>query len=118
MNTNDNQQDVLLADLTKNVSYGKADKPEEALKTADVDVIPANNKKKNIKQSVYGWDRFCFVCDKSLIAKVKTIAEKEGLTIRELMEHMITIGINRYERKNGTVNVDVPILKKKIKDIL
>lgn len=90
----------------------------EAYKTADIDATPSDEEKKGVTQSVYDWDRFCFVCDKTLIAKVKAVAEKEGLTIRELMERMIIIGINRYERKNGAINVDVTSSKKKIKDIL
>jgi len=104
----------------KNIQPLDFDMASEAYQTAGVEATPSpsNEEKKSVKQTVYDWDRFCFICDKVLVAKVKAIAEKEGLSIRELMEHMITIGISRYERKNGAVNVDVPISKKKIKDII
>ena len=104
----------------KNIQPLDFDMASEAYQTAGVDVTPttSSEEKKNVTQSVYDWDRFCFICDKVLIAKVKAIAEKEGLSIREQMEHMITIGINRYERKNGAVSIDVTASKRKIKDIL
>lgn len=106
--------------MKKNIQPLDFDMASVAYQTAGVDITPtpSNEEKKSATQPVYDWDRFCFVCDKSLIAKVKAIAEKERLTIRQLMERMMTIGINRYERKNGAINVDIPVSKKKIKDIL
>ena len=67
----------------------------------------------------YSWERFAFICDKTLVAKVKAIATKEDITIRELMEYMMTQGITRYEKKNGAVNIGIETSgKKRLKDIM
>lgn len=67
----------------------------------------------------YSWERFAFICDKTLVAKVKAIATKEDITIRELMEYMMTQGITRYEKKNGAVDTGIETSgKKRLKDIM
>ena len=67
----------------------------------------------------YTWERFAFVCDKRTVAKVKAIASKEGVTIRELMEYMMNQAIARYEKKKGAIEVTVDTPgKKSLKDLL
>ena len=67
----------------------------------------------------YTWDRFGFICDKVLIAKVKAIATKEDVKLRDLMEHIIRKGIASYEKKNGKVQVPVDSSgRKRLEDIL
>lgn len=67
----------------------------------------------------YAWERFAFICDRTLVAKVKAIATKEKVTIRDLMEYMMSQGIGRYEKKNGPIDTGVEIPnKKRLKDIM
>ena len=47
------------------------------------------------------WERFSFVCSKEIIQKVHDISEKEGFSIRDLMELFLQRGISEYEKKNG-----------------
>ena len=71
------------------------------------------------ESSKYTWERFAFICDKITVAKVKAIAAKESVTIRELMEFMMNQVIARYEKKNGTIEVTVDTPSKKcLKDLL
>ena len=62
------------------------------------------------------WERFAFVCSSELVFKVKTIAKKEGFTIRSLMEYMMTQGISAYEKKNGVI--DASTQNKSVSDIM
>lgn len=81
--------------------------------------LPEGDSKPSSVITDYSWERFAFVCDKTLVAKVKAIATNEGLTIRELMEYMMTQGIARYEKKNGSIKTDVKVsAKKRPKDIM
>ena len=47
------------------------------------------------------WERFSFVCSKEIIQKVHDISEKDGFTIRDIMELFLLRGIADYEKKNG-----------------
>ena len=47
------------------------------------------------------WERFSLVCSKDIIQKVYDISEKEGFSIRDLMELFLQRGISEYEKKNG-----------------
>ena len=47
------------------------------------------------------WERFSLVCSKDIIQKVYDISEKEGFSIRDIMELFLQRGISEYEKKNG-----------------
>ena len=47
------------------------------------------------------WERFSLVCSKGIIQKVYDISEKEGFSIRDIMELFLQRGISEYEKKNG-----------------
>ena len=47
------------------------------------------------------WERFSLVCSKDIIKKVYDISEKEGFSIRDIMELFLQRGISEYEKKNG-----------------
>ena len=51
------------------------------------------------------WQRFSFVCSKEIIQKVHDISEKEGFTIRDIMELFLQRGISEYEKKNGVAKL-------------
>ena len=61
------------------------------------------------------WERFSFVCSKEIIQKVHDISEKEGFTIRDIMELFLQHGISEYEKKNGVAK---PKKKKSIDSLL
>ena len=61
------------------------------------------------------WERFSFVCSKDIIQKVHDISEKEGFTIRDIMELFLQRGISEYEKKNGVAK---PKRKKSVETLL
>ena len=61
------------------------------------------------------WERFSFVCSKEIIQKVHDISEKEGFTIRDIMELFLQRGISEYEKKNGVAK---PKRKKPVETLL
>lgn len=61
------------------------------------------------------WERFSFMCSKEIIQKVHDISEKEGFTIRDIMELFLLRGIADYEKKNGVAK---PKRKKSIETLL
>lgn len=61
------------------------------------------------------WERFSFVCSKEIIQKVHDISEKEGFTIRDIMELFLQHGIANYEKKNGVAK---PKRKKSVETLL
>lgn len=51
------------------------------------------------------WTHFTVICSSELVDKVKAIAQKEGFTIREVVEKFFRNGIGSYEGKHGVVKV-------------
>lgn len=80
---------------------------------------PASDKtttsKSKQKAGERDWERFSFVCSKEIIQKVHDISEKEGFTIRDIMELFLQRGIDDYERLHGPVK---PKRKKGVDSIL
>ena len=75
----------------------------------------ATTSKSKQKAGERDWDRFSFVCSKDLIQKVHDISEKEGFTIRDIMELFLQRGISEYEKKNGVAK---PKRKKSVETLL
>ena len=63
--------------------------------------VPATTTKKDDEGKDY--TRFNFICDKELVRKVKAVATKEGITIRQIMEKSMTDWLAKYEKKNGPI---------------
>ena len=59
----------------------------------------------------YDWDRWTIICRKEFKQKITAISEKEGFTIREIVEKFFTDGIAAYEAKHGMI--DTTLKKKK-----
>lgn len=57
------------------------------------------------------WDRWTIICRKEFKQKITAISEKEGFTIREIVEKFFTDGIAAYEAKHGMI--DTTLKKKK-----
>ena len=49
---------------------------------------------------------FSCICDKDLIAKVRTIAWQEHLTVRAVVESMFYKCIAKYEKKRGPIQIE------------
>lgn len=75
----------------------------------------AATSKSKLKTGERDWERFSFVCSKEIIQKVHDISEKEGFTIRDIMELFLLRGIADYEKKNGVAK---PKRKKSIETLL
>ena len=60
---------------------------------------------------VSAWDRWTIICGKDFKQKITAIAEKEGFSIREVVEKFFTDGIAAYEAKHGMI--DTTLKKKK-----
>lgn len=52
----------------------------------------------------YEWDRWTIICRKDFKQGITAIAEKEGFTIREIVEKFFTDGIAAYEAKHGVID--------------
>lgn len=63
------------------------------------------------------WTHFTVICSSELVEKIKAIAQKEGFTIREVVEKFFRNGIGSYESKHGVVKV-LNRKKQNIDDIL
>ncbi|MBR1879154.1 MAG: hypothetical protein IJ804_00120 [Prevotella sp.] len=63
------------------------------------------------------WTRFTVICNCDLADKIKAIAEKEGFTIREVVEKFFKNGISSYEAKHGSVKCKAK-KKQNIDDVL
>lgn len=62
----------------------------------------------------YSWQRFSFICNKTIIEKIHNIASKEGFTIAAVMEKFLSKGIESYELKHGAIKPP----KKSIDDLI
>ena len=92
---------------------------QEALLENTGQVVPQKREKKELANPQTttpdtSWERFTVVCSSELVEKIKAIAQKEGFTIREVVEKFFSNGIGAYEAKHGKINIKP---KKKKKDI-
>lgn len=59
-------------------------------------------------------ERFCTIVNAELLKKVRIIANREGLHIKDVVEAAFMKAINNYERKHGKIEQDP---KKNLKDL-
>lgn len=59
-------------------------------------------------------ERFCTIVSSDLLKKVRIIATREGLQIKDVVEAAFVKAISNYERKHGKIEEDP---KKNIKDL-
>ena len=52
------------------------------------------------------WVRFNTICNKELVDKVRTIADRSHCSIRDVVELMFRRCINAYEQKNGIITIE------------
>lgn len=95
---------------------------QEALLENTGQVVPQKREEKKLENPQATtpdtcWTRFTVICSGELVDKIKTIAQKEGFTIREVVEKFFSKGISSYESKHGPIKVKNR-KKKNIDDIL
>lgn len=59
-------------------------------------------------------ERFCTIVSSDLLKKVRIIATREGLQIKDVVEAAFEKAISNYERKHGKIEDDP---KKNVKDL-
>jgi len=52
------------------------------------------------------WVRFNTICNRELVDKVRTIADRNHSSIRDVVELMFRRCINAYEQKNGVITIE------------
>lgn len=95
---------------------------QDALLESTGQAVPQKREKKELTNSRVttqdtSWERFTVVCSCELVEKVKAIADKEGFTIREVVEKFFSNGIGAYENKHGRIKVATK-KKRNIDDVL
>lgn len=81
----------LLSEEFDNIINNKPCQVGQASRTNDIS-------KKNV-----GWQHFTFICDKSIVRQIHCIARREGFSIRELLESILSRSIESYIKKNGEI---------------
>ena len=76
---------------------------EEVAEPDHVDRTTQSRKRKAKKEDTCSWEHFNLVCDKELADKVRAIAERERLSIRQVAEQMFRHCIDIYEQKHGVL---------------
>jgi len=69
--------------------------------TQPVLMQPPEQKNENVPRVSKNWQHFTFICDKTIVSKIRAIADREGFSIRELIEHILANAITSYESKHG-----------------
>lgn len=64
------------------------------------------------------WVRATFICSKELVDKIKFISEKEGFSIRQVVDKSFANAIAKYEEKHGPIKIKPTRQKKSIDEIL
>ena len=62
------------------------------------------------------WTHFTVICSIELVEKMKAIAQKEGFSIRDIVERSFKKSIASYESKHGKIKVK-PKRQKNIADV-
>ena len=95
---------------------------QDALLESTGQAVPQKREKKELTNSRVTtpdtrWERVTVACSCELVEKVKAIADKEGFTIREVVEKFFSNGIGAYENKHGRIKVATK-KKRNIDDVL
>lgn len=78
-----------------------------------VKALSAREKQKRLEDERQE-ERFCTIVRSDVLKKVRIIATREGLQIKDVVEAAFEKAINNYERKHGKIEEDP---KKNVKDL-
>lgn len=62
--------------------------------------IESPQKKENVST-----ERICTIVESSKMGKIRAISDKEGVSIKEILNLAIEIVINKYEETHGTIKI-------------
>ena len=101
--------DQTVADLTED--FGQKTIKEEHESNAAEKTVHKRGRRRKGYDSTDGSTadkagHFSCICDKDLIAKVRTIAWQEHLTVRAVVESMFYKCIAKYEKKRGPIQIE------------
>ena len=106
--------DALFTGLT--VKGNTSDKPEAkpvAYKEKKGKSLSARAKQKQLEKERQE-ERFCTIVNSEILKKIRIIATREGLQIKDVVEAAFGKAISNYERKHGKIEED---RKKNVKDL-
>ena len=92
------------------------DAPSEANVHTLSEVIPEEPGKAAVKRGrpakdTEATENFCGRADSSKLAKIRAVAEKENIPIKDLYNLAFDLFINAYEEKHGTISVKYKQIK-------
>ena len=76
-----------------------------------IDIETESSKKPTDKSS---WQHFSFICDKTIVYQIHCIARREGFSIRQLLECILSRAIESFIEKTG----EIKDREKRVDDIL
>lgn len=97
---NDNSLDALFSGLTG------AQSPKENGKDNNLSNHSRKDAKRQTKENG-AEERFCTIVSSELLHKIRVIAKRERLQIKEVVNAAFEKAISSYERKHGTIDGDV-----------
>ena len=97
---NDSSLDALFSGLTGGQS------PKENSKGNILSNHSRNDVKRQTKENG-AEERFCTIVSSELLHKIRVIAKRERLQIKEVVNAAFEKAISSYERKHGTIDGDV-----------
>lgn len=71
--------------------------------TAPSQTEPQSRTPKKLPGQKSSWQHFSVICDKTIVSKVHAIAKNEGFSVRDVVEYMLSTGIDAYEKKHGGI---------------
>jgi hypothetical protein len=101
-NINQSSMDALLNGLTGN--HSEAEETTNTAKNNTTADAPRRGRKKSEVKS----ERICTIISSELMNKVRTIADKENIAIKDIFTKGLSLLINAYEEKHGPVRVKQP----------
>ena len=99
-----NELDALFMGLTGNTDSIQEKNPDKQVPvkgnkhTAGKDRL----RQKSLEQA-RNQERFCTIVDSGVLKKIRTIATREGLQIKDVVEASFIKAIDGYERKHGVI---------------
>lgn len=106
--------DALFSGLTVsgNDSQAPVEQPATQRKKGSKPETPRAKQKRLEKERQE--ERFCTIVNSEILKKVRIIATREGLQIKDVVEAAFEKAIGNYERKHGKIEEDP---KKNVKDL-
>ena len=97
-NLNTDSMDKLFSGLVR--GSGQQEESQVAEPEAVVPVV--QDKQKKTKTPM---ERVCTIVDSNDMSKIRTIAENEGIAIKDIIALGLTLAINKYEELHGKIRV-------------